>query len=488
MSGPERINPFPGPQPYRAEDRSRFFGRDEAIRRLSNHLIAHPCTMLFGPSGCGKSSLMQAGVIPWLEGQHGFRVVRVDGWPPGQAPLSWFSAALAEALGVTANSGEKAGDEGPEAAIRLAYRRSDRPILIYVDQLEQLFYANKNPADVEALFEGLSRLSRAPLRGLQMVLSLREDYLGRFRDRLRGRNELWEHGFRLGPLTAEEMARAVCSAAACGVPPRKWTLDDLLPLMIEVRTPGQLPGETAEVQAAFAQIVCMALWDGQASEGGTPRALGPARAETILHRHLDKTLDALGPLKADALRLLEEYLIDGDGHRTLLTEDEAHDALPDEREARILEELERGGILRAEEHQGRRYFELGHDWLASKVFERRKAREEKEADERKKSEEQRRLAAENERRAERRAASRRRLLRNGLIAILSVVTAFAWMMYRSKSSQDEADKKLRESNEELDRVTKDLKQKNEELDRAMRELDQAKARGASGKAGLPALP
>ncbi len=87
-------NPFPGPQPYRAADRPRFFGREALVTQLANQLLAHPATMLFGPSGAGKSSLMQAGVIPSLQETDDFRVVSVDAWPPDEAPLAWLMEAL----------------------------------------------------------------------------------------------------------------------------------------------------------------------------------------------------------------------------------------------------------------------------------------------------------------------------------------------------------------------------------------------------------
>jgi ABC-type transporter Mla maintaining outer membrane lipid asymmetry ATPase subunit MlaF len=60
-------NPFPGPQPYRAVDRHRFFGRDEVAWTLADSILAQRCVTVFGPSGAGKSSLMQAAVIPSLE-------------------------------------------------------------------------------------------------------------------------------------------------------------------------------------------------------------------------------------------------------------------------------------------------------------------------------------------------------------------------------------------------------------------------------------
>ena len=108
--------------------------------------------------------------------------------------------------------------EAVSEAMVLAERRSEQPILIYLDQIEQLLFAERPEADAEALIDGVDRLARAPIQGLQIVLSLREDYLGRFRDRARDRRELLAHGFRLGPLTVGEMVKAVCRAAERGTP------------------------------------------------------------------------------------------------------------------------------------------------------------------------------------------------------------------------------------------------------------------------------
>jgi hypothetical protein len=225
---------------------------------------------------------------------------------------------------------------------------------------------------------------------VQIVLSLREDYLGRFRDRTQDQKELVEHGFRLGPLSVGEMVKAVCRAAAEGTPAQTWSEEQILGLMLEVRTPGQRASEEAEVEAAFGQIVSRALWEERAA--GNESGAGAGQAEAILHRYLEATVEDLGPLKDDARRLLEEHLIDPEGHRTVLTEKEARGVLRGVDAAEVLGRLERAAVLRAEEHQGSRYFELGHDWLAKKVFERRQEREREEA-ERTRQEELRRARA-----------------------------------------------------------------------------------------------
>ncbi|RKH85049.1 hypothetical protein D7Y21_23650 [Corallococcus sp. AB045] len=405
MSG--LVNPFLGPQPYRAADRERFFGRETVTQRLVNRILAHPCLTLFGPSGAGKSSVMQAGVIPLLEEAHEFRTVRIDGWLAGEAPLARLVSTMHAELELGPPPEQAGTAQALDAALELASQRSDRPVLIYLDQLEQLFLPGRDVEATGALLKGLDALARKPVRGLQLVLAMREDYLGRFRDRVRGRRELLEQGFRLGPLTVGEMVKVSCRLATeKGLPSQPWSEQEVRALMRQVRMAGQgEQDDDAEVQAAFAQIVCRALWD----ERARGQAVEPVAAEPMVHRYLEATLDALGSdKKRAARRLLEQYLIASDGSRTLLTEQEARAELPPEHADEVLTHLEAAAVLHAEQHQGSRYFELGHDWLARKVFELKQQRIERES-------------AQRQRRRE--AAERRRL-----IILASVAAGVAVLM------------------------------------------------------------
>lgn len=367
MSG----NPFPGPQPYRAADRKKFFARDAMVKKLANHILAYPATALFGPSGSGKSSLMQAGVIPSLEESDGMRVVRVDAWPSDKKPLRWLVNQMFVDIGLP-DAPEENAPVGLKKAIGFGLRRSDRPILIYLDQLEQIFIAGHDDHDMQALLWGLQWLIRPALQqDVHLVLSLREDYVGRLRDWTRERAELSAHGFRVTPLTVKEILPAMCRTAREGNPSQAWKESDLRNLMLDVRVPGQRATEAADVQTAFAQIVCRALWDERAA-GGT--GTSTSNAEVILRRYLDTTLQGLGALQSSAYSLLEDKLVDPQGHRRLLTENEAREALKGDA-AEVLKRLEDAAVLHAEQHQGSRYFELGHDWLAKKVSERRTERQ-----------------------------------------------------------------------------------------------------------------
>jgi WD40 repeat protein len=61
--------PYRNLRPCEAADRALFCGRDEATFRLSRCVDESPngLVLLHGPLGCGKTSLLQAGVLPFLE-------------------------------------------------------------------------------------------------------------------------------------------------------------------------------------------------------------------------------------------------------------------------------------------------------------------------------------------------------------------------------------------------------------------------------------
>ena len=363
-------NPFPGPQPYRSSDRDRFYGRDDMSSRLQRSVLAHRCVTVYGPSGAGKSSLVQASAIPSLIDAHEIDVVRVDAWPADIDPTGW----LADAMHTHLDLGPRPGD--PEQAIRTAAqrvaRRSPNLMLIYLDQVEHLLYPSRSIAEIEAFFDCMGGVVELPLRNLRVLLTLREDYLGRFRDRLRAHRRLLDHGFRVGPLTVGEISAAVCQAAAAGQPPQTWEFEPTRSLMLQVRAPGQTAADEAEAQAAYAQIVCRALFQRRADSAD---ASGELNAETVLRDYFETTISALGPLRGAAQRLLEDHLVSADGSRTLRTEKELLRILPEKELTPILKALEGAAILHAEEHQGSRYFEIGHDWLARRVFEQRQQRE-----------------------------------------------------------------------------------------------------------------
>ncbi len=383
-------NPFPGPVPYRAADRDRFFGRTDMAHKLRASILASRCMTVHGPSGAGKSSLMQAAVLPMLAEKSAARILRVDAWPEGEEPTKW----LAEAMATLGLGGPSADETAHETVLRIAQgaaRASSRPLVIYLDQLEQLLFAHRSLEETQPFFDCVEELVDTPWRTVRVVLSLREDYLGKFRDRLRDFRRITEGGFRVGPLNVAELTDAVVQAAALGEPAQEWSVQEMRELMMQVRFPGQAATEEAEAQSAYAQIICRALFQERAAG----KTIDATEAEPILRGYLESTVADLGPLRKQAELLLEDHLVGADGSRTLRTEKELARVVESKDLRVILKQLEGAAILRAEEHHGSRYFEIGHDWLARRVYEQRQVREQALAleREREKSRTQRRFYA-----------------------------------------------------------------------------------------------
>ena len=127
---PDSNNPFPGPKPYRQEDREFFFGRQEEIDELTSLVLSTSAIVMDAPSGTGKSSLINAGLLPALEpydfsvisvrfGEHARAMRRAAETPGGNPFEAAVVMAIAEVTGAPpadadlAKAMERLRKEGP---------------------------------------------------------------------------------------------------------------------------------------------------------------------------------------------------------------------------------------------------------------------------------------------------------------------------------------------------------------------------------------
>ena len=370
-------NPFPGPQPYTSADRGAYFGRDEALVEVCEAVVSHRTLTVFGPSGAGKSSLLQAGVVPALRDEWRLRTVNVDAWPPDGieelGPLGRLVEVFGEDLGLGHIEVHEGDDVGAtlDKALKLAFKRSPRKVLVVLDQLEQLLV--HHPREVlDQFVDVLAHLHRYRGNGLHVVLSLREDYLGRWNDLFQLHPEVVQQGYRLPRLSVDEITAAMVSAAATGAPPQTWDPAQLTPLVQTMAIEGQWRSDRVEVESAFVQIVCRALF-----ERGGPASHGAVNPREILEDYLGSTLAGLGELEDAAWKLLETRLITEDGSRVPINQAVAVAVVGGELGAeRILDVLAGARILRARSLHGVTFYELGHDWLATPIQKRAEDRRE----------------------------------------------------------------------------------------------------------------
>ncbi|WP_437932698.1 nSTAND1 domain-containing NTPase [Sorangium sp. So ce291] len=194
----EDESPFAGLSAFQEADAARFFGRDRDIAAMAARLRNQPLLAVAGPSGAGKSSLVRAGVIPAL------KHASEDRWEafilrPGRRPLCALADVLLQvAETASATSGATAGS--PElsdhhrlvptlraqpgclgARLRARCRRQGpgHRILLFVDQLEELYTLGAAPEERAAFLaclEGAADDASSPLR---VLLAIRSDFLDR---------------------------------------------------------------------------------------------------------------------------------------------------------------------------------------------------------------------------------------------------------------------------------------------------------------------
>jgi WD40 repeat protein/class 3 adenylate cyclase/energy-coupling factor transporter ATP-binding protein EcfA2 len=166
--------PYKGLLPFEPEDRELFFGREQLVQALAARLTESTFLAVVGPSGSGKSSLLRAGIVPALQRPSG------DGLPtaifsPGAHPL----AQLADTR---------------EAS------------LLVVDQFEEIFTLCRDEEERRAFMEALLD---AAAEGARVVVALRADFYGHCAAYPRLASALEDHQALVGPMTEEELRRAI---------------------------------------------------------------------------------------------------------------------------------------------------------------------------------------------------------------------------------------------------------------------------------------
>ncbi|MEL6356997.1 MAG: ATP-binding protein, partial [Bacteroidota bacterium] len=158
--------PYP-PEPYRGlrwftrNEARVFFGRGDKIKALHDKLTqtgARPVTLLYGQSGVGKSSLLYAGLMPRLEANFSVHYLRRV---------------------------QETGLVSPTQDILANHNKEGKPLIIILDQLEEIFTAPNLEVENEAL--SLAKLM-VEATSVKWLLGFRKEYLAEFTELLTGAN------------------------------------------------------------------------------------------------------------------------------------------------------------------------------------------------------------------------------------------------------------------------------------------------------------
>ncbi|MEZ4428267.1 MAG: hypothetical protein R3A51_11330 [Nannocystaceae bacterium] len=165
---------------------------------LVRQLMAYRCSVVYAPSRTRLTGFLRDEVLPRLERAIDPRLVVVERWPSPGPTVARLVAELHAQLELEGDV-DATPQRRLQAAIERAERRSDRPLLLVLCGLERLL-DDACPADeVQAFVDALAGLAALPVHGLQLLLGVQEEYLGEFRELLRGRWRLLANDVRVFP-------------------------------------------------------------------------------------------------------------------------------------------------------------------------------------------------------------------------------------------------------------------------------------------------
>jgi hypothetical protein len=245
--------PYRGLERFTRKEAHLFFGRAREIADLYHRvtsLTTRPVILLSGPTGAGKSSMLDAGLTPRLEQSHEVAYLRRD---IASGLLGTLLAAL---------TSPELGSQPDLATVWSARENSNRPLIVILDQAEEVFTRprEKVPAhEVAELLEALQILFGDHIhrpRG-RLILSFRKEWLHEM-ERAFDDFEPGYEPFLLSPLNRDGLIDAIEG------PARDPELRRFYRLTVENRLADRMATElAADASSAVApvlQVLLTKLW------------------------------------------------------------------------------------------------------------------------------------------------------------------------------------------------------------------------------------
>jgi WD40 repeat protein/class 3 adenylate cyclase len=232
--------PFKGLQYFDEADCDLFFGRELLTEKLINRLReSRFLSVIVGASGSGKSSLVRAGLIPALRNEQN------KDWliyviTPTAHPLEALATELtreSESVTATATLIDDLLQDPRSLSLFLARQNPKRHRLLVIDQFEELFTLCRDEFEREAFIDNLLTTLDQDRDTCTLVLTLRADFYAHLAQYPELREAVANHQEYIGPMSMEELRRAIEEPAKRG----HWAFEPGLVDLI-LRDVGDEPG------------------------------------------------------------------------------------------------------------------------------------------------------------------------------------------------------------------------------------------------------
>lgn len=262
---PDGKSPYPGLFSFDLDYAPLFFGRDRDVDAVLAKMsqASGRFLVISGASGSGKSSLVAAGIRRAVNGGRltgAKKVVWVQIQPGrGKTPFESLSWPLIETFHrISFRPGELASQlaNGTQTIGSLldAHLPSGQELLLFVDQLEELFTTGFTDHDVEQFLKAIVTASQATPRRLRVIGTVRSEFIARLQETeavLDAMNGCGSHF--LGPISPKALHEMIEKPAqATGYEFEPGLVDELL--REAAQEPGSLPLVTYAMNQLFGQL------------------------------------------------------------------------------------------------------------------------------------------------------------------------------------------------------------------------------------------
>jgi len=359
----KKSSPFKFLSSYTSDDRDVYFGRDREIEQLFRLVNRTKVVLLYGLSGTGKTSLIQAGLVNKFEkGQRRFLFVR-----KGENIIDSIRNEVRQQ-----SDSLVPPHASPATILNTLYFDYLEPITLIFDQFEELFVSG-DQNEIEELKTAVEEIIAADLK-IKIIFSLREEYLAHM-DNLEDKiPNLFDHRLRLEKMRPNTVLKVIMGIIEAGG--YKVESEEVPELIMN-----NISDRKGMVELPYLQVYLSQLKD-EIKDGifSMAEVNKIGELEDVLGDFLEKQLVSISTSKKgrnDVFNVLRQ-MVTLDGTKAQLTFEEFDSAMivSDLTLEGILEKLQQSRIVNLDDG----IYELSHDSLAKKIYEKRTAIQIKEDD------------------------------------------------------------------------------------------------------------